>query len=302
MRMIPGKGIIHRHGYTLGLLWMSLAFSLGLNACSSGKSPGDKLFDSDNLVAWCIVPFDAEDRTPRERAEMLKSLGLIHFAYDYRQEHIPSFREEIETLRAYGIALDAVWLWVDPRWEEPLDEAGRQILNILGETGTQTEIWLGFPADAFAGLDDDQSLARSLEVVKDLLSECEDLGCTLALYNHGGWFGEPENLVRILESLGSERLRIVYNFHHGHEQLDRFEENLQKMLPHLSTININGMRAEGPKILTLGEGDLELGMLRTIRASGYEGPIGILGHTEGEDIRLVLERNLKGLEELKKQL
>jgi hypothetical protein len=43
-------------------------------------------------------------------------------------------------------------------------------------------------------------------------------------------------------------------------------------------------------------------MLRIIQNSGYSGPIGILGHTEGEDIRVVLERNLKGLEELRKQL
>lgn len=302
MRMIRGKAKLYRQGHIHGLLCMGLALSLGLGACKSGVSPEDKLFETDNLIAWCIVPFDAEERTPEERAGMLRELGFKHFAYDYRQEHIPSFREEIETLKTKGIALDAVWLWVDPRWEETLDEGGRQILDILVETGTRTEIWLGFPEDAFKGLGDDQSLALSLEVVEEILLECGKLGCTLALYNHGGWYGEPDNLVRIVESLGSPKLKIVYNFHHGHQQLDRFEENLAKMLPYLSTININGMRVEGPKILTLGEGDLELGMLRTIMASGYGGAIGILGHTEGEDIRPVLERNLKGLEELKKQL
>ena len=72
------------------------------------------------------------------------------------------------------------------------------------------------------------------------------------------------------------------------------------MLPFLSTININGMRQEGPKIITLGEGDRELDMLRIIKESGYRGSIGILGHTEGEDIRIVLERNLEGLADLKK--
>jgi hypothetical protein len=84
--------------------------------------------------------------------------------------------------------------------------------------------------------------------------------------------------------------------------VDQFEAYLQKMLPYLSTININGMKVEGPKIITLGEGDRELEMLSIIRASGYSGPIGIIGHTEGEDIRVVLERNLKGLEALNKEL
>ena len=66
--------------------------------------------------------------------------------------------------------------------------------------------------------------------------------------------------------------------------------------------DLNGMRVEGPKIITLGEGDREPEMLRIIHASGFTGPIGILGHTEGEDIRIVLERNLEGLANLKREL
>ena len=284
------------------LLIIFLALSMGITACTTGRSGEDKLFEKENLVAWCIIPFDSESRTPQERAEMLNELGLTQIAYDYRDEHIPSFKEEIEVLKDHHIKLSAVWLWVDPRWEEPLNDAGREVFDILRETGTQTEIWVGFPDNAFEGISDEESLSRSEEAVKEILQEAEDIGCTLALYNHGGWFGEPVNLIRIIESVGSEKIRIVYNFHHAHHQVDQFEALLQKMLPYLSTININGMKVEGPKIISLGDGDRELEMLSIIRASGYSGPIGILGHTEGEDIRVVLERNLKGLEQLKKEL
>ena len=284
------------------LLIIFLALSMGITACTTGRSGEDKLFEKENLVAWCIIPFDSESRTPQERAEMLNELGLTQIAYDYRDEHIPSFKEEIEVLKDHHIKLSAVWLWVDPRWEEPLNDAGREVFDILRETGTQTEIWVGFPDNAFEGISDEESLSRSEEAVKEILQEAEDIGCTLALYNHAGWFGEPLNLIRIIESVGSEKIRIVYNFHHAHHQVDQFEALLQKMLPYLSTININGMKVEGPKIISLGDGDRELGMLSIIRASGYSGPIGILGHTEGEDIRVVLERNLKGLEQLKKEL
>ena len=284
------------------LLIIFLALSMGITACTTGRSGEDKLFEKENLVAWCIIPFDSESRTPQERAEMLNELGLTQIAYDYRDEHIPSFKEEIEVLKDHHIKLSAVWLWVDPRWEEPLNDAGKEVFDILRETGTQTEIWVGFPDNAFEGISDEESLSRSEEAVKEILQEAEDIGCTLALYNHGGWFGEPVNLIRIIESVGSEKIRIVYNFHHAHHQVDQFEALLQKMLPYLSTININGMKVEGPKIISLGDGDRELEMLSIIRASGYSGPIGILGHTEGEDIRVVLERNLKGLEQLKKEL
>ncbi|MEA3461919.1 MAG: TIM barrel protein [Bacteroidota bacterium] len=270
--------------------------------CNSATEGGIALFEKENLVAWCIVPFDAETRTPQERVEMLDDLGLSHFAYDYRDEHILSFREEIGALKDHHIALSAVWLWVDPAWEEPLNNSGRAILDILKEAGAETEIWLGFPDNCFDGKADKESLARAVEVVREILQEAGKIGCSLALYNHGGWFGEPDNLVRIIESVGSEKIRIVYNFHHGHHQIDQFKENLEKMLPYLSTININGMRVEGPKIITLGDGDRELEMMRIIVNSGYSGPIGILGHTEGEDIKVVLERNLKGLKELRRQL
>jgi len=272
-----------------------------MSGCNAAQKKGD-LFNKENLVAWCIVPFDAGERLPEQRAVMLKELGISALAYDYRDSHIPSFPEEIEVLKAHGISLKAVWLWADPRQEDVLGKAGRTIFEMLGSSGTQTEIWVGMPEDAFEGLSQEESLALSVSSLGEILAEAGKIGCTLALYNHGGWYGEPENLVRIIEELGSPKVRIVYNFHHGHQQVDRFPDYLEMMLPYLSTINLNGMRVEGPKIIPLGNGDRELEMLRIIQASAYSGAIGILGHTEGEDIRPVLERNLRGLEELKNQL
>ena len=279
------------------LIWVMLT----LSTCKAPVKPGHKdLLGKDNLVAWCIVPFDANERTPLERARMLNELGIGQFAYDYRDKHIPSFREEIEVLKEHQIRLSAVWLWVDPA--NPWNESNRSILKIIEETGTRTELWLGMPDGAFDGLTDPESLNVAVETVRLILDFAENVGCTLALYNHGGWYGEPGNQLRIIEAVGSEKVKIVYNFHHGHHQVEGFQELLELMLPHLSTININGMKIEGPKIITLGEGDREWEMLRAVKSSGYAGPIGILGHTEGEDIRPVLERNLAGLDQLNKAL
>jgi len=272
-----------------------------LTNCKAPVKPGQNdLFGKENLVAGCIVPFDANDRTPPERARMLNDLGIGQFAYDYRDKHIPFFSEEIEVLKEHQIRLSAVWLWVDPA--NPWNEANRTILKILEETGIRTELWLGVPDGAFENLSDQESLKLAVETVKLILDRAEKIGCTLALYNHGGWYGEPGNQIRIIEAVGSDKVKIVYNFHHGHHQVESFKELLELMLPHLSTININGMKIEGPKIITLGEGDRELEMLRSVNSSGYTGSIGILGHTEGEDIKVVLERNLKGLTYLKSSL
>jgi len=266
------------------------------------KTKTADIFDTENLIAWCIVPFDAEGRSPEERADMLDELGISQLAYDYRDEHLATFLEEINVLAAHGIDLSAVWFWVNGSGDGLLNSSNEFILESLKKTGTRTELWISFPENYYEGSTDEESLQKAVSAVREILQIAEGIGCILALYNHGGWFGEPGNLIRIIEAIGSDKIRIVYNFHHGHHRIDSFSEDFTLMMPYLSTININGMRKEGPKIITLGNGDRELGMLKVIKESGYTGPIGILGHTEGEDIRLVLDRNLKGLEQLKKIL
>jgi sugar phosphate isomerase/epimerase len=133
----------------------------------------------------------------------------------------------------------------------------------------------------------------------------QSIGCKVAFYNHGGWFGEPTNQLAIINKLRMPNVGIVYNFHHAHDQLDRLEELLQQMKPHLFAININGMvddgEAQGKKIMPVGQGSRDLELLRIIQESGWRGPIGILNHTD-EDAELRLRDNIEGLEWLARQL
>jgi putative heme-binding domain-containing protein len=77
------------------------------------------------------------------------------------------------------------------------------------------------------------------------------------------------------------------------------------MQPYLYAVNLNGMTRKGDqqgmKILPLGAGDLDLSLLRTIRDSGYTGPIGILNHTD-HDAEARLQDNLDGLAWLVRKL
>jgi sugar phosphate isomerase/epimerase len=78
------------------------------------------------------------------------------------------------------------------------------------------------------------------------------------------------------------------------------------MQPHLLAVNLNGMVKNGDrvgkKILTLGQGDQELSMLRALRASGWRGPVGILDHRPETDSEVTLRENLDGLDRLRKAL
>jgi sugar phosphate isomerase/epimerase len=269
-------------------------------SCNADKKELDnsRLFAKDNLVAWCIVPFDSVDRTPEERSGMLEELGLKQFAYDWRLEHLPTFQDEIKSLKDHQIKLTSVWVWIDTDSTVILDENNEQLFNIIKQNSIKTDFWLGFSNKHFEGLSDEEKLEKAVASITYIQERAKQMGCTVSLYNHGDWFGEPENQVRIIENMGAKDVGIVYNFHHAHLQVEQFPTLLEKMLPYLKTVNINGMKVEGPKILPVGEGDKELQMLTTLKNSGFNGTIGILSHIETEDAKVVLQRNIDGLKSL----
>ncbi len=296
------KTVVLFAGIAIGLVmglpaWASEARGQGAEASA--------LFARDNLIAWCIVPFDSKKRPPEARAAMLEKLGFKHFAYDWRAEHIPSFDAEIDALKRHHVSLDA--FWVAPG---ELNRESRRILDVLGKRGVKAQLWvlLDFGADRAAGAEQARRVEAACARLEPLAREAEKIGCTLALYNHGGWFGEPENQLAIIETLerrGVKNVGMVYNLHHGHAHLDRLGEILAKIKPRLVAINLNGMDPGGDrvgrKILPLGQGERDLEVLRTIVRSGYRGPIGILGHTD-DDAEERLKDNLDGLDWLVPQL
>jgi sugar phosphate isomerase/epimerase len=261
------------------------------------------LFARSNLMAWCIVPFDAKKRGPEERATMLDKLNLRLLAYDYRAEHVPTFDAEMEALRRRQVRLLAWW------FPGALNDEARLILDVLKRHGARAQLWITGGGDPVKDAAEQQArVDAEARRIRPIAEAAAKIGCSVALYNHGAWFGEPENQIAIIERLkrdGVTNVGIVYNQHHGHDHLDRFPELLRKMKPYLVALNLNGMTLHGDKvgkkILPLGQGDLDLRLLRTIRDSGWRGPIGLLNHTE-EDAEARLLDNLEGLDWLVAQL
>lgn len=277
-----------------------LVFSFFLMiSCEADKSASAKsIFAKENLLAWCIVPYDAKHRNAEERARMLVELGFTRFVYDWRTQHLPLFAEEIKTLKRHRLKLEAVWFWIDGGSGELLDGSNWHILETLRENDMRTTLWVSFSPRFFENLSDEEQFAKGLKAVDEIRRVAAQVGCKIALYNHGDWFGEPLHQIKIIEALGAKDIGLVYNFHHAHDQIERFPSLLKKMQPYLWTVNLNGMRVDGPKILPLGEGDRELEMLSVLHESGFKGTIGILGHLEDADAHFVLQRNLSGLQQL----
>ena len=305
-----------RFGHGLAGVLMASAVALGQTpkpdnvqgetsetAASSPAPPGtaesspdsarvDALFDSRNLVAWCIVPFDGKKRGPAARAAMLERLGLRRCAYDWRGEHVASFEEEILEYKKRGIEYFAFWSEHEAAFE------------LFKKHGLTPQIWR-IPASPKAETQQ-QRIELAAKELLPLVERTRALGSRLGLYNHGGWSGEPGNLVAVCRYLRREHdadhVGIVYNLHHGHGHIDDFAQVLALLRPYLLCLNLNGMNSGArPKILQLGQGEHDLELLQAIARSGYDGPIGILGHTQ-DDVELRLRDNLDGLEWLVPQL
>ena len=298
------KGFIMRLTISacFSIVFLFVAFSFAGKAVAAdapdvtaGAATPDELFARKNLVAWCIVPFDAKKRGPKERAEMLQRLGLSKLAYDWRDEHVRTFEDEIIQTKKCGIEIVAFW------------GMHNDFAPLVRKYGLKPQFWViaGSPQNGT----NEEKVAQAAEGLMPIVNQTRELGCRLALYNHGGWSGEPDNMVAVVKYLRerkqADHVGIVYNLHHGHGHLTDFPEALARMKPYLFCLNLNGMiqdgEAKGKKILPLGQGDLELQLLKTILASGYRGPIGILNHTD-EDAEGRLQDNLDGLDWLVKQL
>lgn len=253
-----------------------------------------KLYEPGNLVAWCVVPFDAKKRGPAERAEMLQRLGFTKFAYDWRAEHLPTFEQEVIELRKRNIELTAVW------FPAVLNADAKALLAVIAKHKLTPMLWVMVPEPA--GKDDATKVNEAARQFAPVVEAAAKLGCRVSLYNHGGWAGEPETMVAVVNRVHKPHVGIVYNLHHGHDHLRRFPAELRRMLPHLHAINLNGMHADGDrtnrKIEVIGEGPEDLPVLRAIRASGYVGPVGVLGHTD-DDAEARLADNLAGLSRLR---
>lgn len=260
------------------------------------------IFSPQNLTAWCIVPFDKVKRGPEARIAMLERLGFKQYVYDWRKEHLSTFEQEIQQARQHNIQMEGVWMWIEGKRDKTgqLNEDNRRMLEIVAQNKLQTTFWVGFDNPFFDGLSHQERVAKGAEFLKYLHSVVAPLKCKIALYNHGGWFGEPENEIEIIQKSGLKKVGIVYSFHHGHHQINRFHSMLKNILPYVVAINLNGMDLSKGQILPIGAGKSEAEMIQMIQELGFKGRIGVLGHRDDEDVEVVLRGNLEGMRKIAK--
>ena len=259
-------------------------------------------FAKNNLHAWAYEEYDAVNRTAVERALALKKLGITRAGFVGRNvTRMNELDAYVAAYREHQIELIAVWTPVNT--DAPLDEAHiKMFLDGVDKHKLRIQWWVTL--ERFERVPETGRVDAAVTILRTLLAEATRRGLRLSIYGHGrdSWFTQPENEIAIVERLapatGPPPVTIAYNFHHAHGQLDRFATVFPKLLPHLVAVNLNGMRAEGPMIIPLGEGDREQQMIGIMHRAGYRGAVGILAHTRTMDAAVVYERNMAGLKKI----
>jgi sugar phosphate isomerase/epimerase len=242
-----------------------------------------------------------------ERARMLKRLGIERLAIDWRAVNIPTLDQEIDASRKNQITIQALWVRGDmhPERGRPDKEDGNPevVFAALKRNNLKTQIWCPFDEDKeFTALPEAEKLPHAVEAVRYMATRAKALDCSVAIYAHGDWMGEPETELKVIDQLGMDNVGIVYDYEHGRPQMDRFAEFFPKLVPHLWGVILNGMQQGGPDLMTVGDGDRDLGMLKVIRGSGYLGPIGIVNHDTKRDAEVGLRLNMEGLKKCLRQM
>lgn len=278
-----------------------IALMTGTAAFSRAAAPASVTspFAKSNVHAWAYEEYDPVKRTPEERAIVVKELGLSKAAYIVRNDtRAKEFEDYLLAYRRHGVELVAVWFPVHT--SAPLDESHvRAFLEVSDRHKLKLQWWVTL--EKIEEVPETDRARRGAEIIQPLAVAAAQRDSQLLLYGHGKdkWFTQPENMIAIIRQLkpvpGAPSVGISYQFHHAHSQIDRFPSLVAQMAPYLHSVNLNGMKKEGPQILGLGQGDQEKAMIALLRQSGFRGPVGVLSHTRATDAKTVLATNLAGL-------
>jgi glucose/arabinose dehydrogenase/mono/diheme cytochrome c family protein len=270
------------------------------------------LWAAGNVFASDLVPFGKPLQNTQQRLDTLTELGIKRYVFSCREENLDVFDGEVREAKKRGIEL----FGVEVKATISVDARDR-LFQVIEKHGIHPQIWVFAEGGSSKTSTEDQAtINRVVDQLRPFVTAAQRLDCQVGLYNHGGWFGVPENQLAMIERFendGFKNVGMICNFHHSHKFLIGFHGKWGKTQSHILAVNLNGTVAgantdgttsnnDGITILPLSAGDQELGMMRVIQESGWRGPVGIIGHRFDEEVKTTLGNNLRGLDWLAHEL
>ncbi|GEM_PF-200142 len=243
---------------------------------------------------------DPNHQTAEEQAQMLKELGYAGIGPAY--EGVAPLAEMLKQLDQRDLELFAAYtgINIDPD-QQAYDPSLREALKVLD--GRNTILWVF----AQSGTHKPSSSAgdpRAVEILGELADMAAAHKVRIALYpHHTFWLETTEDAVRIAEKVNRPNVGVTLNLCHWLRVSESRDAKsvIERAMPHLSVVNINGADTDGQDwktlIQTLDRGTFDMrAFLETLRDAGFTGPIGFQGYGIGGDAYDNLKRTMAAWE------
>ena len=245
---------------------------------------------------------DDKHKTAKEQVEMVKELGYAGIGGRADKE----LGEMLEELDKNGLRMFAVYLGANIDADQPsYGPELKEAIEVL--KGSNSILWLFVQSKKFKPSQPEGD-GRAVEVIREISDMATEAGLRVALYPHTGfWLEKVEDAIRVAEIVDRKNVGITFNLCHWLRTED--EKNMRSLIistmPHLFVVSINGADSGGKDwkqlIQTLDRGTFDIGrFLRTLKRSGYTGPIGFQGYGIGGDAYDNLRRTMDAWRKLNK--
>jgi sugar phosphate isomerase/epimerase len=243
---------------------------------------------------FCIDWHDAKKRDFTQQAEMLKELGYDGVGHIW----LDGVAERLQSLDARGLGLFQITIQVDiAPGKQPYDPRLKEVLHLLRGRGVQFALLInGLKPSDPAGDE------RAVQVIREMANLVPDSGAEFLLYPHTDfWLERIEDCVRVADQVDRADVGVMFNLCHWlRVSKDRdYTSRLKPALPRLMAVSINGADqwytepGWSKYIQPLGRGDFDVAkFLRTLRALGFKGPVGLQCYGIEGDVREHLQESL----------
>jgi len=239
---------------------------------------------------------DDKHKTAAEQAQMLKELGYPGIGTGYAG--VDALAETLKELDQRDLQLFAVYtgINIDPG-AKPYDPSLKDALKVLD--GRNTILWV-FAQSQTQKPSSTEGDPRAVEILQELAAEAAAHKVRISLYHHQGfWLETVEDATRLAEKVNRPNVGVTFNLCHWLRVSKNKDAKavIERAMPHLSVVNINGADTDGKDwntlIQTLDRGTFNMrGFLETLRDAGYTGPIGFQGYGIGGDVQDNLKRTM----------
>ncbi len=243
---------------------------------------------------------DPNHTTAGQQAQMLKELGYPGIGPGYAGAG--PLTEMLKELDSRDLQLFAIYTGINiDSGAQPYDPSLKEAMNLL--EGRNTILWV-FAQSKEHEPSTPQGDARAVEILRELADAAAEHKVRISLYHHNAfWLETIEDAVRIAEKSDRPNLGVTFNLCHWLRVSESRDARtvIEKAMPHLSVVNINGADTSGKDwktlIQTLDCGTFDMrGFLEILRDAGYTGPIGFQGYGIGGDAYDNLKRTMAAWE------